>query len=196
MRHLKQLGIAAIALSIMLATAHAQQTGIVVNKVELTAAEALGISQAVGQPIVPGRYWYDPQSGLWGYEGGPYAGQLPAALPMIRGALQPDASGGMTRVFINGRAVHPMTLMQAQASMGPIPEGRYSMNVYGQIVMEGQPFPPLPQQAQQGGGFSGGNAVYLPGRTSDGRADGLHTGRASDGCTYIVTGDYSAESCP
>lgn len=198
----------ATAIITLLGVSFAQQVPTVINGVRLTPQEYTSLSQKIGQPAPAGRFWYDGVSGMWGYEGGPVMGQLPPSLPEVRGSLRADASGGLTQVFINGRALHPNTLAQFQMMYGtPVPPGRYAMNAYGQIVMEGQPFPQLPQQAQpgtmpwmppQGGaqaGWPGGDSVYMPGRTSDGRADGLHVGKASDGCTYIVTGDYSAESC-
>jgi hypothetical protein len=181
------------------AAALAQPTGIIINGSELSPAEAQSLYVKIDGPVPQGRYWYDPVSGLWGYEGGPSQGQILPGLAEVGGALSADASGGQTQVFINGRAIHPAELMQLQQMMGPIPPGRYAVNAYGQVAVEGQPFPPLPQgqaaaQGQSQGQW-GGNSVYMPGRTSDGRADGLHVGKASDGCTYIVTGDYSAESC-
>lgn len=187
------------ALSIVtVGTAKAQQTGVVINRVSLTQQEVSSLSSLLGQPLVPGNYWYDTVSGLWGYEGGPMMGQLQPGLPGIRGPLRADASGGQTQVFLNGRALHPQELMQAQAIYGQVMPGRYAMNGQGQVVMEGQPFPPSTAQAGVGGNQSGwwnGNSVYMPGRTGTGAANGLHVGTASDGCTYIVTGGYSAESC-
>lgn len=198
---MKQLFLALALFALSFGAAAAQNTTIV-NGVELTPDEQASLAYKLGQPVLAGRYWYDPMSGLWGVEGGPAMGQMWPDLPEFRGALRADASGGQTEVFVNGRAIHPTELMQLQQMMGPIPAGRYALNAYGQVAIEGQPFPPLPpqgygqgQMAGANNGWWGGNSVYMPGRGSDGSAQGLHVGQASDGCTYIVTGDYSAESC-
>lgn len=190
----KLLPLAIAALALFGAHAAAQSTGVVVNRVELTRGEVSSLSMRVGQPIVPGQYWYDAISGAWGYQGGPMAGQLPAGLGEVRGALRADASGGMTEVFVNGRAIHPSELQMLVMTYGQVPPGRWSANAQGQIVPEGQPFPPMAAQGS-GNGWWGGNSVYAPGRTSSGAAGGLHVGQDSDGCTYVVTEGYSSSSC-
>jgi hypothetical protein len=93
-------------------TAAAQKQGGVYVNGQLVTAEQIQVAlQTMGiQPgaatIPPGRYWYDSKSGLWGMEGGPTVGQIFPELE-LGGPLQPNASGGGTGVFINGRELHP-----------------------------------------------------------------------------------------
>ena len=69
---------------------------IVVNGQELTPAEYQQI-RTLGQKyrvkVMPGRYWYDRVSGLWGYEGNPAMGAILPGLN-LGGALSPRASNG------------------------------------------------------------------------------------------------------
>ncbi|MEO0423574.1 MAG: hypothetical protein AAF184_14650 [Pseudomonadota bacterium] len=181
-------------------------TNIVVNGEALSAEKAMAVASTLGQVIAPGRYWYDHVSGLWGYEGGPAAGQLPPGLDPIDAPLRADASGGLTPVFINGRALHPTEVQQLMMLLGQVIPGRYSMNERWQVDVEGGSFSPplvdlgLLMAARNGGtrtraygAVDTGNSVYLP--ELGGRSGGTSVGRASDGCTYVVSGGYSTEVC-
>lgn len=112
----------------------AQQTGILVNGQPLTAQEVA----YYGIQLPPGRYWYDPVSGLWGAEGGPSVGQILAGLP-LGGPLQPDASGSDTGVFINNREIHINELRELQQIFAEVPPGRYWLDPNGIGGIEGQP---------------------------------------------------------
>ncbi len=111
----------------------AQQTGILVNSQPLTAQEV----DYYGIQLPPGRYWYDPVSGLWGAEGGPSVGQIMAGLP-LGGPLQPDASGSDTGVFINNREIHINELRELQQIFAEVPPGRYWLDPNGIGGIEGQ----------------------------------------------------------
>jgi hypothetical protein len=182
---------------------------VIVNGEALGLQQQLDLARLVGRPVAPGRYWYDTVSGLWGYEGGPAAGQLPPKLAPISAPLQADASGAMTPVYINGRSLHPTEVQQLYLLLGQVIPGRYIMNERWQIAVEGGSFAvPLvdlgalaasAQRSVQGpatrwfGARDTGNSIYLP--EAGGRAGGTSVGTASDGCTYVVSGDYSAEVC-
>jgi hypothetical protein len=199
------------------ATSQPASVGIVINNQPLNAEQALQLSQQIGQLVAPGHYWYDSASGLWGYQGMPAAGQLPPNLVGVTAPLPANASGGLTNVFINGRSLHPQEVMQLSMLVGQVPPGRYIMNARWQVAYEGGSFAQplvdlgalamqaqamqMQQQMQQQGGTgmrwfgaqNTGNSVYLP--ELGGRSGGTSVGRASDGCTYVVSGDYSTEVC-
>lgn len=179
-------------MAVATAASSAQQTGnVTVNGQRLDRQSYQAVASAVGN-LPDGKYWYDHATGFWGYEGGPAMGNVAPGIGYITAPLRADASGGMTRVFLNGRAIHPAERQQLIQMYGHVADGRYKMDSYGRVALEGQPFPPLTYSQQQ---RSPGGSVYMPGRTSSGAASGLHVGQASDGCTYIVTNGYSAESC-
>lgn len=77
----------------------------------------------------PGRYWYDPVSGLWGLEGLPASGQIAPHLD-LGGPLKADASQGKTGVFINGREL-PAQEVSLLRHLGEVDPGRYWMNAEG-----------------------------------------------------------------
>ena len=124
-----------LVLGLAPASALAQQPGIVVNGQPLSIQEVLHY----GVDLPPGRYWYDQISGLWGFEGGPSVGQIAPGVP-LGGALRIDASSGNTGVFINGREIHMLELLELRAIFGEVPLGRFSV---------------APDQSQAGGGSSG-----------------------------------------
>src|SRR6266849_41370 len=101
---------AAIAVTTLLATstvvAAASGGPVYVNDAPISA-EQVQILEYVYGPVQSGAYWYDPISGLWRQRGGPAQGQINPWLPLVR-PLRADVSGGKTRVFINGRDLHPV----------------------------------------------------------------------------------------
>ncbi len=124
---------------------------IYVNGVALTQQEI--VSYQIQVPA--GRYWYDAVSGLWGQEGGPNLGQMVPGLD-LGGALKADASGKGSGVFINGREIHAIEVLQLMEYFGgPIQAGRYWLQADGVGGVEGQAasFTLNPQQT---GGESGG----------------------------------------
>lgn len=128
----------------------AQPEQVFVNNVALSQEQIAGY-----QIMVPaGRYWYDPQSGLWGAEGGPSLGYIAPSLP-LGGPLKADASGTGSGVFINGREIHGIEVMRLMEFFGgPIQQGRYWLGADGVGGVEGQPasFSLAPQDSGQGSG--------------------------------------------
>lgn len=171
------------------------RTEVVVNGIALDRATVTRLTQQFG-PVPPGRYWYDPVSGLWGYSGGPMMGQMLPGLS-LGGPLRPEASGGgdgrLTGLFINGRELHPMELQFLIALYGSVVPGRYWLLPNGIGGVEGgPPLFNLSQRTQQVYGGGGTGSHYMPGI---GGRPGIGVGRASDGCVYMSYGGYSAESC-
>jgi hypothetical protein len=165
-----------------------QQAGarkVVVNQKQLAADEVAVLERQFNIRILNGAYWYDQVSGAWGLQGGPTVGWLPAGLS-LGGPLQPDASGGGTGVFINGRELHPMDV-QGLRQITPVLPGRYWVNAQGLCGYEGSPFPildlaALARAAQNRGG--GGSTFW--------RNDHTGIGAGSDGRTsYVMGKDFS-----
>ena len=175
---------------------------VVVNGKALTNQQVNALTQMYGQ-VVPGKYWYDAVSGLYGVIGGAPMGQLYQGMT-IGGPLAANASGGgngrLTGVFINGREIHPLEYGFYQQLFGTVWPGRYWMNAQGIGGFVGMPasfnVPAAMAQARNTSRGSRGNrgngSVYMP---WIGGKPGTSVGRASDGCVYIVQGDYSSESC-
>lgn len=113
---------------------------------------------------MPGRWWYDARSGLWGPQGQGPAGLVPAGLA-VAAPLAADASGGRSGVLINGR---DLTLAEVRwlQTLGPVWPGRYWLDAWGNVGLEGQslPFVNLPQRAAAVAGSAGGTHT-TPGGT-------------------------------
>jgi hypothetical protein len=131
----------------------ASAADVVVNGVRLDNSTRKELERAHGVPVQPGRYWYDPVAGAWGFEGGPTAGQI---LPGLRlgGPLRRDASRARTGVFVNGRELHPLDIAALQRCV-PVYPGRYWVLANGIGGIEGGP-PRFNLAALCGGGTSGG----------------------------------------
>jgi hypothetical protein len=75
---------------------------VVLNGVALELADLRELQAVLGAAPAPGRYWYDPRSGLWGLEAHAAGGvtrpglRVPAPLPA-------DASHGTSNAFVNDR---------------------------------------------------------------------------------------------
>ncbi|HET9207292.1 MAG TPA: hypothetical protein VFO28_13700, partial [Burkholderiaceae bacterium] len=122
------------------ATAHAQGS-VIVNGAPLQPRHAAALEQTYRTRLVPGRYWYDAMSGLWGLEGGASVGLIAPGLPF--GRMDPSASvgrrAGITGVFVNGREIHPDELHYLRALYGPVVRARYWLNARGIAGYEGGP---------------------------------------------------------
>jgi hypothetical protein len=120
MNHLVRL---ATLFGLALAAAAAPAADVVVNGVALDAPARQAIERAYRTALVPGRYWYDSLSGVWGLEGGPGAGQIQPGL-RLGGPLRRDASHGRTGVVVNGRELHALDVAALQRCVRVVP-GRY-----------------------------------------------------------------------
>ena len=89
---------------------------------------------------IPGDYWYDAVSGLWGKRGGP-------ALSFIYpghsyGRLEGNVSNGNTGIFINGREIPLEEAYIWSLVMGvPAQQGRYWLNGQGYVGYDGSNIP-------------------------------------------------------
>jgi hypothetical protein len=114
---------------------------VVVNGVLLSAGQVAAFEHRYGMRLPAGAYWYDPESGAWGVQGGPTAGRARAHVN-VGAALRADASGGgdgkLTGIFINGREIHPQeaALLSQYVSLVP---GRYWIDAAGNAGYQGLP---------------------------------------------------------
>lgn len=111
------------------------QTDVYVNGQQLQAAYLQQLEMYYQTKVQPGRYWYDPYCGLWGMEGGSALGVLMPNL-QLGGALQADASGGNTGIFINGREIDATERVQWEQLVGKITPDRYLLDAWGNVVTE------------------------------------------------------------
>jgi hypothetical protein len=88
--------------------------------------------------VPDGSYWYDKVSGAWGRQGGPALGLTLPGLE-VGGALRPDASGGNTGVFVNGRELHDLDVLGLRQIAGAVVPGRYWIDAQGNGGYEGGP---------------------------------------------------------
>jgi hypothetical protein len=150
-------------------------SNVIVNGEPLSDDTVSELEAAYRTSLQPGRYWYDPLSGLWGFERGPTAGQIAPGLN-LGGRLRADASGGGTGVFFNGRELHQQDVALLYQLAGVVIPGRYWINAAGVGGFEGGPpfFDLRALAAQRGGGRSWSHS-----------GPGGHMG--SDGkCTYFL----------
>jgi hypothetical protein len=127
---------------------------VIVNGVRVTADQIAGVEQTYRMRIPPGSYWYDSESGAWGFQGGPTVGFTRTGVS-LGAALRSDASGGgdgqLTGIFINGREIHPddRALLSQYVNLVP---GRYWVDSEGNAGYEGLPaMVNLVDQAQASG---------------------------------------------
>ena len=154
-----------------------QTAGVTINGSPLSSAQLTEIQQTYGITPLPGNYWYDSSSGLYGMMGMPTAGfMLPGH---AYGRLDRRASNGNTGVFINGRELPQLEWATWSQLLGYIVQpAAYWLDSQGNTGLEGNPMPldNLYQAAQRnayqsGGGGSGGGDNSWSSRFSSGNYD-------------------------
>lgn len=186
------LCLATLALVIPSTEGEAQTTStdIWINGVELDVGTVAALEQRFGVRAVPGRYWYDSVSGLYGAMRGPGLGFTAAGL-QVGGSLRADASGGGTGVFVNGRELHPMDVAVLMSLLGAVYPGRYWLRQDGYYGYEGgPPIGNLIFIAQQASGGPGYNRTTYDGHLgSDGQTSYFFD--PNTGCSVISGGGVS-----
>lgn len=113
---------------------------VVINGIPLSAQQVEGLEQAYGIRPLPGDYWYDTVSGLYGVVGFQAFGFMLPGHDF--GALDAGASNGDTGVFVNGRQLpQPEWLVWSRLLGYPIQPGRYWLDTNGNAGYEGNPIP-------------------------------------------------------
>lgn len=132
-----------------------------VNGQNLTVGQMLQLRMLYGA-VLPGCYWYDARSGLYGHCGREVAGRL---RPGHRFApLREDASGGDTGVFVNGRELPIVEVTYLRRLLGSVPRGFYWLNADGGYGVDGGPR--LGSLFRVARGSGGSHRVYSPGELS------------------------------
>ena len=119
----------------------APQSGVFVNGRQLTLQEVQQHQAIYNAPVQPGRYWYDPVSGLYGFWGREPIGYIRTSHGY--GSVPVNASNGNTGVFINGRQINHVEAGQWQILFRQaIQPGRYWLDGNsGNVGVEGNPTP-------------------------------------------------------
>lgn len=94
-------------------------------------------AEKLAGPIQAGHYWYDIRAGFWGAVGGPCLGIIPPFIEEFNYPMPEECSGGNTRVFVNGRELHPKD-MNLLGSRG-LPTDRdksYIIEISGRVLDE------------------------------------------------------------
>jgi hypothetical protein len=115
----------------------APSRAVVINGQRLSDETIATLERAFRVRIMDGQFWYDKMNGSWGIQGGPTAGFIMAGLD-LGGPLRADASNGTTGVFINGRQLHQIDVARL-SRLGPVYQGRYWMDAWGNMGIEGMP---------------------------------------------------------
>lgn len=113
---------------------------VIINGTPLTPWQLAEFGQMYGAQPLPGRYWYDPTSGLYGDVGAPPAGMM--APGHAFGALRADASHGITGVHLNGRQITAAEAQAIATTTGVVPQpGHYWLDAAGNVGFEGHLLP-------------------------------------------------------
>lgn len=135
---------------------------VVINGITLTEDQVIEFEERYGLKPIPGEYWYDKKSGLYGVVGYPAYGFMFAGHQY--GKLLRNASNGNTGVLINGREIPQNEWLVWSYILGYwIQPGSYWLDDMGNAGYEGNPVPVVnlflagQQNAYSGGGGSGDN---------------------------------------
>lgn len=172
-----------------------QGTGVFINQKPVPQAQLDELKKLYGAAPPPGRYWYDPRSGLygnWGYEA---AGYIRPGHDF--GAVPADASKGDTGVFINGRQINLTEAQFFQRLFGAVYQGQWWLDGQtGNVGLEGNTTPvanvvaAMQQTNRSGGGGVGGGYRWR---------DNINgaSGGAENGCVWINSpgSSYSSSGC-
>lgn len=167
---------------------------VVINEQVIDTAQLQQYAARTGQTIADGRYWYDAQTGAFGYQGQGTAGFTLPGLA-LGGRLHADASAGRTGVYINGRQLNDGDVLALMRLGIPVQPGRWWVDAAGNAGPEGgAALFNLRVIAQQVARQSGGDSIYSTSGSGDNRsstwigADGsLSHSTTINGQTY----DYS-----
>lgn len=149
------------------------QRHVMINEQRFSDAEVAQLERTYKVRIGAANYWYDRVLGAWGVKGSPTLGFIAPGLN-LGGPLRADASGGGTRIFVNGRELHRHDVAALQQITGPILPGRYFITGQGLAGYEGGP--PMwnlaAMVASSSGGSSGSHTWQGRVTASSGFSDG------------------------
>jgi len=160
-------------------------TSVIINDIILSKKQLNEFENTYGQAPLPGRYWYDSLSGLYGNVGEAATGFMYPDHDY--GTLAENASDGTTRVFINGRELPQSEYMLLSQLLGNfVWPGYYWLDGQGNAGLRGTPFAlvNLVNASQQ--------FIDQRGRSSD---DNFWSSRFASG-NYSDDGQYGYVSVP
>lgn len=116
-------------------------SNVFVNGRELSVAELQQHQSLYNATVQPGRYWYDPASGLYGYWGREAIGYIRTG--HTYGQAPVNASNGNTGIYLNGRHLNSVEVTQWQnVFRQAIQPGRYWLDGNtGNVGVEGNAQP-------------------------------------------------------
>jgi len=139
--------------------AAASQEGVVIiNGIELSNTQLGDLEGLYGVKPMPGNYWYDATSGLYGVIGFSAYGFMSAGHQF--GELDSNASNGDSNVYVNGRHLPQMEWLVWSRLLGyVIQPGRYWLDANGNTGYEGNltPMENLYLAAQRNAYHGGGS---------------------------------------
>lgn len=151
-------------------------TSVIVNGQILDDLQIAEITETYGVAPLPGSYWYDFQSGLYGVDGYQAFGfMFPGH---IFPDMDPQCSAGDTEVYVNGRHLPQGEWLVWSQILGYwIMPGRYWLDAYGNAGYEGNPIPTtnLYTATQQNGAGGGGGDNFWTSRFSAGNSNAGNT---------------------
>jgi len=113
---------------------------VIINGITLSAQQIKEMEQAYGAKPLPGNYWYDTNSELYGVVGYPSYGFMLEGYDL--GELQVDASNGDSPVFVNKRQLPQSEWLVWSYLLGYlIQPGRYWLDAIGKAGLEGNHMP-------------------------------------------------------
>ena len=119
-----------------------QPDGVRVNGRVLRDSQLAQLERLYHIRPIPGHYWYDALSGLYGIIGGPAAGLMYPGHKL--GDLAENASAGDMPVFVNRRRIPTSEWLVWSAIVGaPVQPGRYWLDANGNVGYEGIAIPLL-----------------------------------------------------
>jgi len=135
---------------------------VIINQVTLSETQKNELAELYGATPLPGNYWYDSMSGLYGAIGFPAYGFMQAGHRF--GTLKRKASNGKTKVFVNNRELPQDEWAVWSHMLGYwIEPGNYWLDAYGNAGYVGVATPVVNlyqaavQNSYRGQGGSGDN---------------------------------------
>lgn len=117
-----------------------QSVKVIINGIVWDEKLEMDFQKVYNMKPIPGNYWYDAISGLWGNVGGQALGFIYPGHSY--GALSGNVSNGNTGIFINSREIPMAEAMIWSQLMGvPAQQGRYWLDGRGNVGYEGNPYP-------------------------------------------------------
>jgi hypothetical protein len=183
-----------------------------INNYVLTVQDKAAFRNYYGVEPQPGNYWYDSESGLYGKVGQSAAGYINPGHNF--GALDPEASGGTSGTYLNGRELTYEELSYIESTYGvDWGQGDYYYNDQGYLGTQDS-YVNTFDYYNYGSDYSdqyygGGTDVYGSSGTYYGQiandyggggdnfwSTNYGAGNSEGGCTYVnVGGDFASSGC-